>query len=377
MRSAIANLAIALTIALLPVYNRIAAVDMNRTSKDNLFLILCGVFGVLLKDVKRDFPLKGWVAFALAVFLIVYNQYNVASINVMMYSFYATAGIFFFVRFYECFDKKFFDWILNGMCAGVIIQALFVLCNLAGISLEVEIAKLFNDKITVSGTIFNTFGMSPGSLGNPNLLGGYAALCSIAFLRPKWIYLAGFPVFVLFASGSAISGASVIAGLVYFFTRDLIHKKWFYLLASFSMFLAYFVGLGGLDNGRFEIWGMLFEKINLSEYFLGNGIGWYQDARFIWKDAIVVQEHSGFLTLFNTFGLLGAGVFAYFLYKYATKPETNALFSTVVFVAFCNAYAHFSIQQSTMMMIIILAVAISSAKEEDDEQCLEWRKLKG
>lgn len=362
MRNAIANILIALTIALLPVYNRISSVDMNRTSKDNLFLILCGLFAVVFSKQVREFPIKGWIALAVALFLMIFNQSNVASVNVMMYSFYACAGMFFLVRFYECFEHEYLDMILNAMCIGALIQAFFILLNGFGHSPEIWIMGIFNDDLKVNGNIFNKFGASPGTLGNPNLSGGYLALCSLAFFRKKWVHLLPVSLAALAATGSAMGMASLMAGGIYFF--NVVPKKVAYLSAISAMFLVYFTGLNGADSGRFEIWQMMFSKISSSDYFFGNGLGWFQDLKLKWGDNFVAQEHSGFLTLFNTFGIVGSLYFLYFLWKYINKTGDNKLFSAILFTAFCNAYGHFSIQQSTMMIIILVTVAVCAVKEE-------------
>ena len=365
MRNAIANLLISFVIALLPIYNRLSTVDMNRTSKDNLLMILFGFIAVLFGKSVREFPLKAWIVSAVALFLMIFNQHNVASINVMMYSFYASAGLFFFIRFYECFESKYLNWILDGMCVGALIQALFIALNIYGISPEIWIMGLFNDSVHVNGNILNSFGASPGSLGNPNLAGGYLALCSLAFFRKKWVFLLPISIFALAATGSAMAIASFLVGAVYYFKGNLASKRSAYLLTIFAMILVSYTGLNGLDSGRLEIWQIMFSKIELSDYIFGNGVGWFQDIRISWEGSVVGQEHSGFLTLFNTFGLLGALTFLGYLWKFIGREDDNRLFSAIAFTSFCNAYGHFSIQQSTMMIIILVTVAVCAVKENE------------
>lgn len=352
-------------ISLLPVYNRIAGLDMNRTSKDNLFVVLCGFIAVIFNKSLREFPLKAWIVSAIALFLMVVNQHNPSSIFVMMYTFYACAGLFFFIRFYECFDVKDADCILDGMCIGSLIQAFFILMNGLGYSPETWMMGLFNDNIQVNGTMFNKFGASPGTLGNPNLSGGYLALCSLAFFRKKWIYLLPISLAALASTGAAMGVLSFIAGTLYYFKGNLISKRNTYLLTIFSMFLVFFTGLKGMDSGRFEIWRMMFDKIQFTDYLFGNGLAWFQDLKMAWSDTYVAQEHSSYLTLFNTFGIVGALAFLGYLWKFINTKDENKLFSAILFTAFCNAYGHFSIQQSTMMIIILVTIAICAIKENE------------
>ena len=367
MRNAIASIIIALAVALLPVYSRYTTVDMNRTAKDNLFLILCGLIAIVFRDVKRDFPQKGWIALVIAFFLSVFNQHNVASINVMMYSFYFMGGAILLVRVYECIEQSHIELILNAMCVGALIQFVVISLALLGFSIESHVASFFHNEIKINGDIFSHFGASQGTLGNPNLSGGYLALCSLAFFRKKWIYLLPLSLFALLATGSAMAVASFLAGAGFLFKGNIISKRNIYLLSIFSMLTSLFTGLGKMDSGRHEIWRMAVAKVDKSDYLFGNGLGWFQDIGLAWSQTIVRQEHSGFLTLFNAFGLVGVVGLLYFLWIYTNKKDVNKLFSAITFAAFCNAYGHFSIQQSTMMIIIIVSVAICAIKDEDNE----------
>ena len=158
MRSAIAHVLTCLMISLLPIYNRLGAVDLNRTSKDNLFVIVCGLIGILFNSPKRELPLKAWITIAIASLFMVINQHMFESINVMFHGFYLCAGIFFFVRFYECFEAKYFSWILNAICIGSLIQALVIFLNGLGYSPEYAVMKLFHSDIQVIGEVASQSG---------------------------------------------------------------------------------------------------------------------------------------------------------------------------------------------------------------------------
>lgn len=372
MRNAIANTLVCLTIALLPVYNRLSSVDLSRTSKDNLFLMLCGIIAIAFKDSKRDFPLKGWAVFAVAFLFVLLNQHKVESIMVMFHSFYWLLGACFFIRFYECFENKYFSWILNSICIGILIQAVVILANGLGYSPEYWVMSLFHSDIVIHGQVFNDFGQSTGTFSNTNMAGGYIGIGLVAFTRKKWLWFLPIAILALLSTKSIMGIATGAAGLFYYYRGDLIKKKWLYLLASVSMLLTYFTGLKGLDDGRFVIWRELLASLKGSGLLIGNGVGWFSDKKIMLGNTFSGNEHSGFMTILSVFGLMGLFTFAHFLYKYALKDDKYRIFSSIVFASFCNAYGHFSVNQSTMMIIILVSVAICAAKEENNEFSLEW-----
>lgn len=363
MRSAITTLFISLAIAFLPIYKRVAVLDFNRTSKDNLLMILFGLFGVLFKDTRRSFPLSGWIILAFALFLNIYNQHNVVSINVMFHSFYIASAMFFFVRFYECFDTRFEELILNGMCLGAIIQSLFIIFNAFGINLDLIMMSVFNEGLVVKGDAPAIRDVA-GTLGNSNLLAGYMSLCCLAFFRKNWIYLLPIPLICLLLSYSFMGIGSFISGAVFYLLLKYINPIWFYLLSASSMVLVYFTGLNNMDSGRFEIWGNLISRYDL-QAIIGYGPGWFADQKIQWRDTMLVQEHSSLLTTVSVFGLIGLVVLLYVFYK--ASQTKNKIFSAILFAIFLNSYGHFSFHQSTMVIIILCTVAICLIKEENNE----------
>lgn len=372
MRSLTAHLLVCLTIALLPVYNRMGSVDLNRTSKDNLFLILCGAIAIIFDKKNRDFPVKGWVVAAVGLLFAIVNQHVFESINVMFHTFYLALGMFFFIRFYECFDKKYFSWILNAICIGSLIQALVIFLNGLGYSPEFAVMKLFHSDIQVIGEVAVEFGLSSGTFGSNNMSGGYLGISLIAFNRKGWRWVLPIAIAALCSTGSSLGILTGLAGFVYYYKGNLIKKKWLYLLSIVSMLTVSFTGMNGMDSGRLVIWKELISKLSMKAWLIGNGVGWYADQKITYKGATVVQEHSGFLSIVTAFGLVGLVTFLYFLYRYAIKDDKYRIFSSIAFAAFCNAYGHFSVQQSTMMIIILVVVAACAAKEENNEFNLQW-----
>jgi len=157
---------------------------------------------------------------------------------------------------------------------------------------------------------------------------------------------------------------SLVAGVVYYLNAKFnLVKKWqMYLASIVAMVTVYFTGLSGADSGRFEIWNKVFDKVDLSHFLLGKGAGWFADQRItLGTNTIVIQEHSNFITFFNLFGIFGIILVLPIFLKFLKEKDDHSIFSSILFIAFCNSYGHFSLHQSTTAIIIIVTAAICLA----------------
>lgn len=362
-RGAIVNLIIGATIALLPLFNRVATVDFSRTAKDNLLMAILGLLCVIMPEKKRSLPLYAWVVFIIALFFLVFNQYNVISINVMYQSFTVMAGMFFAVRFYECYDGKTKHYILNGMCIGALIQSFIIFLSALGFDPYIWVfGSLYEGAVIVGPSSFPV-GKSIGSLGNTNLAAAYLALTSMAFVRGKWNYFLPIAILALTFTNSAMGVGSFVAGAVYYLNRERVFSKLkIYLLASISMIGLFFIGAGGADSGRFESWAKIFKAVTLKHFLIGMGPGWFPDMRLMYNGTHMVQEHNEYLALFNIFGIMGVILVIPFFLSYLKLKDTCRIFPAVLFIAFCNSYGHFSLHQSTTAIIIIVTIVICAVE---------------
>lgn len=362
-RGAIVNLFIGAIIALLPLFNRVASVDFSRTAKDNLLMALFGVLCVIMPAKKRSLPLYAWVVFTIAFFFLVFNQWNVISINVMYQSFCIMAGMFFGVRFYECYDRESKSYILNGMCIGALIQCAIIFPSALGFDPYILFFKAIDSNVLAIGPTSYPVGKSIGTLGNSNLTAAYLALTAMAFVRGKWIYFLPIVILALTFTNSAMGVGSFVAGAVYYLNRKQVFiKQKLYLLVSISMIGLFFIGVNGADSGRFESWSKLLEAVTFKHFLIGMGPGWFPDFRLMLSETHMVQEHNEFLALFNIFGIMGVLLVTPFFIKFLKLKDTCYIFPTVLFIAFCNAYGHFSLHQSTTAIIIIVTIVICAVE---------------
>lgn len=364
-RGALINLLIGVVIALLPLYNRVTFLDFNRTSKDNLLVILFGLLGVLMPNKTRELPKYSWFLLITGLFFLIINQHNVLSINVMFHTFYIVSGMFFLVRFYECYESESKEFILNGMCAGAIIQSLIIFSSALHLDLYNAFFKLINPDAIIVGQDFFPAGKSIGTLGYGNLAGSYLALTSLAFLRGKWTYYLPITVLALTFTNSAMGVGSFVVGALYYLNQEKHFSKLkIYLLATISMIGMFFIGAKGADSGRFEIWNDLFSRVNLKHFLIGMGPGWFPDAKLTWHETSIVQEHNEYLAFFNIFGLIGVILIIPLLVKFFKSQVQCRLFSAIMFVAFCNCYGHFALHQSTTAIIILVTIVICAVERK-------------
>ncbi len=367
-RGALVNLLIGITIAILPLYNRVCLLDFQRTSKDNLMVIIFGLLGFLLPNSARKISQAMLIAVIYGLFSIVINQHDVLSLYVMMQCFYIASGILFFCFYYERHDRDSFQYILNGMVIGSLIQGVMGIMGYYGI----EAYPIFLSYFTEIGNItssLNGKANTIGSLGNSNVLASYLALTSLAFISIKQKWLVAIPLFAMYLANSYGASISLIAGFMYYLNFKLnIVKKWqIYSAAVVAMAVYPFSGIGH-DSGRLEGWGKAVDLITVKHFFVGMGPGWFPDQKImIMGNAFLQQEHCEYFSIFNIFGIVGIIILFPIFIKFITTKDKSRLFSSILFVAFLNSYGHFPWHISTTVIIMIPVLAICLSQGEDNE----------
>jgi len=363
-RGAFVNLLIGITIALLPLYNRICALDFNRTSKDNLLIVICSLLAFLLPSASRRMSKVLYAALFYGLFFIVFNQYNVLSMNVIFQTFYVVSAMCFFAHYYEKHDADSVHYILNGMMVGSIIQSVLATFCYYGIELYPYFVSVFSHigKISSPGAGKSN---TVGSLGNGNLLASYIAMTAIPFLKSKYKWLIVIPAYALFLADSLTANASFILGILYYLnSHKNIIKKWIIYLSSIVAMLVFpFLNLG-IDSGRIEGWTKIIKMATLKHWIMGMGVGWFPDQRLIFGngETYLAQEHNAFLSVFNVFGIIGFLFLLPEFIKFIKTDDKNKIFASILFVAWCNSYSHFTLHQSTVVVIIMVVASVCLAE---------------
>lgn len=374
-RGAIANLTIAVTIALLPLYIRVENVDLHRVSKDNLFLVIILILLAIL-PAKRKTPkiLSAFTGFI--VLACVANQWNCASTAVFYQSIAVVASALFFVKYYSGFCQSTAVHVLNGMAIGAIIQATICISQRFGLNFYQKAVEV----ITGSNSVVD-FNMvkngTLGSLGNTNFTNAYLGICAAAFFRRKWIYYIPVIALAMFYTKSLMGiFAALGACAFYIYSRFLkLDNRLPFLFAAIAFIGAFLFGVGEHDSGRFDIWRKCLAVVDLKHFILGKGPGWFYDnARYfvLFPGAILIQEHNEFLAFFNMFGIIGAVLLAILFLKMIPKKTNAPLFGAISFAVFINCFGHFIFHQSTVAMSGLASFAVFFAnKKDNDVECLD------
>jgi hypothetical protein len=354
-----ANVLVGAAIALLPLYIRISTVDMQRTSKDNLLIIIFMLIGFILPSKVRSLGKYATSVIFLAFFALVVNQHNVLSLNVLMQMIYIGGAIAFFVHYYEKHDRNSLEHVLSGMRIGCLIQSVLGIFGYFAINLYPHFVALFVN-FNVSSHVQGGFNNVIGTLGNSNLLGSYVAITGLSFLNAKRKYLIILPIICLILAKSMMGLAAFGAGLFYYFNSK--YKWQIYLASMVGMislpFLNNIIKLS-IDSGRFGAWGKILSIVDVRHFLIGRGPGWFPDQVLIIGEGVFFQqEHNAFLSLFNVFGMLGVLLLLPIFINFLKQKDHTPVFSAILFAAFCNSYGHFTLNQSTVVIIIIVALAV-------------------
>lgn len=364
------NMLLGMTIAFLPFYNRVTRFDFNRTSKDNLLVVIFGVIGFLLPNANRKMNFYLYFALFAGLFLLILNQHEVLSIVVMMQIFYISSGMLFFANYFEKHDKNSINYLYKGMIFGSLAQSILIIFGFFGFDIHHYLLNIFSSY----DLFLNPVGRDNviGSFGNSNLAASYLCLSLFSFLSlDKYKILIIFPIISLVMTKSWMGLFSACAGLFYYLNVENIKKWKFYFISSFAMVLFYFTGLNGKDSGRFEIWKKIFALVDGKHLFFGKGAGWFADQKIMYKGEYVIQEHNSFISFFNIFGILGFIVIAPIFIKFLKTKDKNKIFASILFAAFCNSYGHFTMHQSTTVVIILIASCICMTGDDEHGSSLE------
>lgn len=348
----IVNVILAISMALLPLYIRVVHFDFSRTSKDNLAVVIMSLVVILLPQ-RRKISNYATVVIIYMLFILSFNQYFVASINVMFQTFYLLIGIVFAVKFYEGFDMDSRHIIKYGLIIGALIQIASSFLDMAGVNLYGYVIESITNSKQIAMNVPD-FG---GTFAHSNLLGSYLALASMLAL-PN-IFLFSIIFIGLLMTKSAMAIAAGIAGLIYYFNhkKNIINPLYIYIAAIVAMVGVYFVGAFGMDSARFSTWNKIFSDVDLHHFLIGKGAGWFPDAMYTNGAEKMHQEHNEFISFFNIFGSIGLGLITPFL-KNISK-QRDASFAALCFCGFISCFGHFNFHVSTIALTLIVSTCIS------------------
>lgn len=368
----VANLIIGVAIAFLPLYVKVFSFDFLRDSRDLLFISLAAFIIILLQYPRRIVP-RYWYAIPSWVLLnYMFYQYTTSQSGIFIAHNVniAVIGCLFF-KYFQCHEIRGRQHIFDGMMIGAFIQGFLAISGYFGNHYYYDLfAHIYPDfKIPFSND--SGSGVATGSFGHNNILASYLCMTIPAyFTRKKLLPLALVPLAGLIATQAWMGIAPLFAGAFYYLIVikwKIITKAKIYLAAISGMIVIPFFDIG-VDSGRFFVWRTIIRSATIKHWLIGEGVGWYPDHPIYWG-ADMVQEHNAYLTIFNSYGLVGFLLLAPIFIKFLKHRDSSDMLSTIVFIIFCNSWGHFTLHQSTVLIIIVPMLCIALA----DVYCKSYR----
>lgn len=368
------NTVIGASIVALPLFIRICSVDTNRLSKDILFSSIAMLIISMSKRSIKKIPNELIVPSIYIMLTIMFNQHDPLSLNSLIHTICLSSGWFMFVSLclsWDMIDKKV---IYNGIMIGSIVQSIIGIFGFFNIEIYFGIIKLFRNVVLTSEATGSLNVI--GSFGNNNLLASYLCISVPFFFSKKdTAILSVIPIVAILLSKSQMGLMSLVAGLVYYINNRfcILSKIKIYILTSLSMVIIPFFDIG-IDSGRFELWRKILSTASVKHYVFGMGLGWFPDMNITVSStgsALLLQEHNSYLSLFNSFGLIGLLLMFPIFVMLLKQKNDDLVISSAMFIVFCNSWGHFTVQQSTVMIIIIPIISIVLGKALAERDCLE------
>lgn len=351
-------------VALLPLYIRLSSVDLGRVSKSNALFCAIPILVVLFSDKIRGFnPLLKFFLIVAMLHVIIF-QFEPASIGGVYQSIGICLGSLFLIKYHESYDEKESNTLLNFLCLGALIQSTLAIFQYFHIDIYENILTALNPSYHAVGAYadkeaVNQPGMDAyGSLGNPNLLGTYLALCLPAFFRGKLIWISVLVVSAIILTGSLMAIASAIGAIIYYlFARSKIKEALLYISCAIGYYVTLCV-LPGISSGRDEIFKWFLNDITVKQFLIGLSPSWLASLNVhIVSAGIVKEEHNEFLSAFNIFGIFSVVAIAYLFYLVISNQNKNKIFASILFAAFINMHGNFPLHIAATSLIILTAMA--------------------
>lgn len=362
----ILRLSSALSLKGLDVYAQIlTSGNLTRFGKDSLFLIMAPLLSLFGRDL-RELPKFEF----LAMFFLVVATFVNPNDFLLPASFYQTimtiAGVTITVNLYKKITDETKKTFLTCLVFSSWVFMAWVFLEKFNIKPYRIYVNLFQN-ITVKST--HHISHVAGPLGHPNLSGAYLALSIPALLNYKKFKTVGFSFLAIYFCDSAMPIVTALAIISYYFWI----KSGFNREAPFYIFLilgviSFFTGINGLDNQRFAIWE---KALSLDfNWLIGGGVGFFANN---YPVSTVKHEHSEFLAVFMSYGIIGLGLFLA-LFKRAIRASSPSV-TAGLFGVFVNSYGNFPFHVSVLSLVSICYYVIC-LKESEVLLCQESGTVK-
>lgn len=352
------NILIGCMIAFLPLYTRISSVDIGRISKVNVLLYLLPLVILLLGQKVRSFHPGMLAIFCAAIAHTIIFQYEPASIWGFYQSLSMGLGMLFIVKYNESYIDSGKEVILNFMCLGAVIQSLVAIGQYLDFDIYHKLIFFLNKDITVHGAYVSGHKAIFGTLGNPNVLGAYLALCLPAFFRSNLHLLLSIPVgLAIGLAGSLIPVAAILIAISYYYSPQFKGKDAITYIVFPSAFYLFCFLYPQHTSDRSEIWAWYLSKIDWLHALIGKSASWLPLNIMRLRTGTVDNVHNEFFTAFNTFGIFALAAIGYMIKLICDNTSKDKIFASIFVAAFILSHGSFPMHLASTVLIIMVSIA--------------------
>jgi hypothetical protein len=233
----------------------------------------------------------------------------------------------------------------NFFCVAAILQAVFAALQFVGVDVMLWVLNLF---VPAKGKMAD--GTLLGTLGNPNFLAAYLAICLPFFFRKGWAWwiLLLAPIMLRSWTSAAVVPA-IVAALWFFWENDQV-KKWRGAVIPLALGAA-LVYLCVMDtpfwvSPRWKFWAMAAGQLDTTGrilFGLGPGAHWAKE----------FPLHSEWVTILHQFGAVGLWIAAGYV---LTLYRGNRFLFAAMLIALINAAGNYNLHLApSAAMIAVIA----------------------
>lgn len=354
----IANWLIGCMIAFLPLYTRISSVNIDRISKTNALLCLIPAIIMFFNQKHRYFNrILKYAFFAMAIHVALF-QFEPASIAGFYQAISICLGLFFVAQYHECHIKNQDDVLLNFVMLGALIQSVIAIGQFIDVDIYRNLIMFLVDGVSVQGAYVSGHKAIFGSLGNPNLLGAYLALCLPAFFRNSFtLYFAAPIAMAVYLSGSLIPMAASIVAIAYYFTKDFKYKDIAFLIGYPVLFYSFCFMFPEKTSDRMEIWKYFYDNTSAFSFLFGHSTSWFPLNIMQLRTGIVDNWHNEFIAALNIFGIGAIAVIVYMLRNFVNNSKKDKVFSAMFMSGYVLCHGSFPLHIAPTALLIMVALS--------------------
>lgn len=357
-------------IVLHPYIMKISQITDNRQGIDFAFCCFV-VMSCMAWGIKTDFKLGVFLSIPILLNLVNQNDFN--TYFALSQNFNYIIGSLFLVHIFTHIEKL-EETFHKSVVVASIIGGVYLLLSLCDFNPRAFIINTFYEGVKVK----KIFGGQGGFLMNPNVSGAFFAFAIPSYLKLNLKEAVLYPVFMAGVT-SAWPICTMLAFGVYFLLINRKFSIYPYIAAIIAISISFFAidpTTMNVDSGRFLTWLRSFHLFIDSQWFLGNGLGWFAE-NFPKTPKpfglLMRQEHNEFLAALYAFGPIGLGMLLMAFNKLRKTP--NNITAAAIFCIFVNMICNFPLHVSSLFIMCGFWAAIAYKEVINHDAKMERKSI--